>query len=57
MPKAQKPKKCRCPFCDGPLLPDSSFCQTCKVEIIFCRKCGAPIPKNANKCPKCGNKR
>ena len=55
--KIKKPKKCLCPYCDEPLLPKSSFCQTCKVEVIYCKKCGEPIPKNSDKCPKCGTKR
>jgi len=52
--KPEKTKECRCPYCDEPVRFESPFCQTCKAELIFCEKCGEPIPKNDEKCPKCG---
>ena len=57
MKKSKKPKNCRCPYCNEPLLSESPFCQVCKVELIFCEKCGEAIPKNADQCPKCGTKK
>lgn len=54
MKKPEKTKECRCPYCDEPVRFESPFCQTCKAELIFCEKCGEPIPKNDEKCPKCG---
>ena len=48
-------KHLRCPYCDEEIydmhLP---ICSACHVEVLFCRSCKEPLPKNAVKCPKCG---
>lgn len=48
-------KSCSCPYCDIPVKPTSSpFCKGCGAKLRFCSKCGCVIPKDAQKCPKCG---
>ncbi len=49
-----KTSTCRCPYCDAPIKVEPPFCQPCNVELRFCRQCGHAIPKNAERCPECG---
>lgn len=49
-----KGTECRCPYCDAPIKVESPFCQPCNVELRFCPHCGQAIPKQTERCPKCG---
>ena len=48
---------CSCPYCDTPLFEDISECKPCSAKVIYCHKCGKPLPKDASYCPECGQAR
>lgn len=50
-------KKCKCPFCESELEFDCMeppFCESCKIKLVLCKKCGQVYNEKSKKCPKCG---
>lgn len=53
-PEATK-RPCCCPYCDAEIGEGVfSYCQACKVEILYCPKCGQAIARDKRLCPHCG---
>ena len=48
---------CCCPFCDSALEMPYPFCQACGSELRYCPECGQLLPKDAESCPHCAEKR
>lgn len=50
-------EKCKCPFCECELNPDSCefiFCRACQVKFVECKNCGQLFSEKLKTCPKCG---
>jgi hypothetical protein len=53
--KDEKKIKCKCPYCDHEIeVEELPFCGACNIQIVYCKKCGMPIPVNESTCPTCG---
>lgn len=57
-PEFDKDKKsCKCPYCDSELKEENiNYCFYCKIDIVYCTKCGSPVSSNIEYCPNCGAK-